>query len=59
MMFNGDGMTNLTDMAQVKSENGTPVAGLDVRFDVNVDSRINLTDLAVVKGLNGGAAACP
>ena len=46
-------------MAQVKSKNGSPVAGLDIRFDVNTDGNINLIDMALVKSLNGGSVSCP
>jgi hypothetical protein len=56
---NGDGNTNLADMAFVKSKNGAPVVPDNVRFDVNVDGQINLADMALVKSLNGGSATCP
>ncbi len=56
---NGDDHTDLIDMAQVKSKNGSPVAGADVRFDVNLDGRIDLIDMALVKSRNGGSATCP
>ena len=56
---NGDGYTNLTDMAQIRSKDGQPVMPDNVRFDVNFDGAINLTDMALVKSLNGGSATCP
>jgi hypothetical protein len=56
---NGDDQTNLIDMSQVKSKNGTPVAGADVRFDVNTDGSIDLIDMSLVKSLGGASASCP
>ncbi len=56
---NGDNYTDLIDMAQVKSKNGSPVAGDDVRLDVNLDGHVDLIDMAMVKSLNGGWVACP
>ena len=56
---NGDGNTNLIDMAQTKSKNGQPVLPDNIRFDVNLDGNINLIDMALVKSLNGGSATCP
>ena len=56
---NGDGNTNLIDMAFVKSQNGSPAAGDDVRFDLNCDGNINLIDMAMAKSLNGGSVTCP
>ncbi len=56
---NGDNWTDLIDMAQIKSENGSPVAGADVRLDVNLDGNIDLIDMALVKSRNGGSATCP
>ncbi len=56
---NGDNSTDLIDMAQVKSKNGSPVVGADVKFDVNLDGNIDLIDMALVKSLNGGSVACP
>ncbi len=56
---NGDNNTDLIDMAQTKSKNGTSVAGDDVRFDVNLDGHIDLIDMAMVKSLNGNATSCP
>ena len=46
-------------MAQVKGKDGAPVAGADVRFDVNLDGFINVTDMSLVKSLDGGSATCP
>jgi hypothetical protein len=57
---NGDGNTDLIDMAQVKSMNGAdPTVPGNARFDVNVDGNINLIDMALVKSLNGHSASCP
>ena len=56
---NGDGYTNLTDMAQVKSKDGQPAFPDNIRFDVNLDGSVNLTDMALVKSLDGNSASCP
>jgi hypothetical protein len=56
---NGDGKTNLIDMAQVKSMNGQPLLPENARFDVNLDGSINLIDMALVKSLNGSSGDCP
>jgi len=57
---NGDGDTNLIDMAYVKSMNGAdPRVPGNARFDVNTDGNVNLIDMALVKSLNGGSATCP
>ncbi len=56
---NGDGRTDLIDMAQVKSLNGAPVATDNAWFDVNLDGHIDLIDMALIKSLNGHAVACP
>jgi len=56
---NGDHYTDLIDMAQVKSKNGSALFGADVRFDVNLDGSIDLIDMALIKSLNGGAVSCP
>src|SRR3989338_7480320 len=47
---NGDGSSNLIDMAFVKSKNGD---NSDLRFDTNLDGGVNLIDMALVKSLNG------
>ena len=57
---NGDQNTNLIDMAQTKSKNGSdPTVPGNAKFDVNVDGNINLIDMALVKSLNGHSASCP
>ena len=57
---NGDGSTNLIDMAVVKTRNGSdPSDPGMVRYDVNLDGQINLIDMAAVKALNGNSVTCP
>jgi len=56
---NGDGFTNLTDMAQVKAMDGSALDDSTGRFDLNFDGAINLTDMSLAKSLDGGSASCP
>jgi hypothetical protein len=55
---NGDGLTNLVDMSQVKNMNGATVPEGNVRFDVNTDGSINLIDMGAVGSLNGSWGGC-
>ncbi len=53
---NGDGSTNLIDVAKVKGSNRQPAEAANLRDDVNVDGKINLIDGALTKSLNGNSA---
>lgn len=57
----GNGYTNLTDVAQVKMRNAAPTGeDQNAKYDVNLDCAINLTDVATVKMLNSAdRVLCP
>lgn len=56
---NGNGAVNASDIAQVKSNSGSPVTAANFRSDVIPNGSINATDISRVKALSGTSLVVP
>jgi hypothetical protein len=55
----GDGLVNVGDTVQVRSQSGNAVSNSNFRDDLNTDGSINIGDTVIVRGQSGASLPTP